>query len=631
MIYFCATSVFHLLMIIYLLETEYKDSNQNTTLILLDHVTNLMKCYPKIKSSDLCNDVICIHTDKDTHENIAKKLDLIEFHDGDKIHFFGKEFVSFYLLQKAAGKAKCIITDEGVLSNVNIKNVIKSNYHAEWFQGRMFDINTIDEAWLMDARVSENDKDIKIRDLKMQETMKQKNFRERYISKLEYIFPREDCVGTIPQICFFDVYYLQIHHCICEELEQFLLEQFADKLCRYDFCIKPHPGEQNYAKYRNVEQKVYKESYIPWEVLRFYEVGIQHEKRIVISYVPSGAILHEKLFFSDETQIIFINKIYERFSKEPIDTYNILPKFLKIYGKQNVYFPESFKEMGDIIAAILKKEPENIIDSLKNEQQKNFEFLAEYYKKSWELKPSLNNYTTLLVLKDGHYKMIEEQKIFTENGKFKFLFPVSFTAKEHLRWYIARSRKVTLRIDQISCLNDNKLFEVDLNTVIYNHGVNRSDGYKDIINLDPRVEFDLPCDKVDKIIISGEWQFDFSYEGLVEIMHKDLSRYDDHIKLLHGDIDERDEQLKILHKDLVERDNHLVAIYKDIKERDNHLKIVYKRLEKSEIHVGLLKEDILKKNEQIKKMQEEIILSEKEQRKITYRGNFLHKLFDKNK
>lgn len=631
MTYFCATSVFHLLMIIYLLETEYKDSTQNTTLILLDHVTNLMKCYQKIKSSGLWNNVVCVHTGKETHEKIAKQLDLIEFHHGDKIHIFGKEFVSFYLLQKAAGNAKCIITDEGVLSNVNIKNVIRKNYHEEWFQGRLFDINSIDEVWLMDARVSENDNDIKLRDLKMQEILKQKDFRKSYVSKLEYIFPRKDCEEIIPQICFFDVYYLQINHCICVELEQYLLEQFADKLSRYDFSIKPHPGERNYEKYRRVEQKIYKESYIPWEVLRFYEDGVPHEKRIVISYVPSGAILHERLFFSDETQIIFINKIYERFSKDSIDTYNILPKFIKVYGKQNVYFPESFTEMEEIIASILKKKPENIIDSLKNEQQKNFEFLMEYYKKNWELKPSLNNYTTLFALKDGHYNMIAEQKICTENGRFKFVFPVSFTVKEHLRWYIARSRKVSLRIDQISCLNGNELIEVGLNTLIYNNCEDRPDGYKDIMILEPCIEFDLPCEKVDKIMISGEWQFDFSYDGLVQIMRKTLTRYDNHIRLLHGDIDERDEQLKALHKDLVERDNHLAAIYKDIKERDNHLKIVYKRLEKSEIHVGLLQEDIAERDEKIIKMQEEITLWKEGKRQPLCKGNFLYKLFDRKK
>lgn len=631
MIYFCATSVFHLLIIIYLLETEYKDSVQNKTLILLDHVTNLMKCYPQIKSSGLWNNVISIHTDKEALENIAKQLDLMEFHDGDKLHILGKEFVSFYLLEKASKKAKCIITDEGVLSNVNIKNGIKINYQEEWFQGRAFDINSIDEVWLMDARVSENDKDIKIRDLKMQEVLKQKDFRERYVSKLECIFPREDCAGTIPQICFFDAYYLQMYHCISVELEQYLLEQLADKLSGYDFTIKPHPGERNYEKYRGVEQKVYKESHIPWEVLRFYEDGSPHEKRIVISYGASGAILHEKLFFGDETQIIFLNKIYEKFSTSSIDTYNILSQFIKIYGNQNVHFPESFAEMGEMIASILKKQPKDILHSIESEQRKNYEFFREYYKKNWELRPSLNNYTTLLTLKDDHYEMVAEQKIYTEDGRFQFVFPVSFTAKERLRWYIARSRKVSLRIDQISCINGSDVFKVDLDALTYNQGEDSLDGYKNMMILEPSVEFDLPCEKVDTIMISGEWRFDFSYDGLVQVLRKNMTRYDNHIKLLHRDIDERDEQLEALHKDLVERDNHLAAIYKDIKERDNHLKIVYKRLEKSEIHVELLMIDITEKDEEIKKLQEEFKLWEKGRRQSSSKGNKLHKLFDKNR
>ncbi|WP_277409223.1 hypothetical protein [Lacrimispora xylanisolvens] len=608
---------------------------QNKTLILLDHVTNLMKCYPQIKSSGLWNDVVSIHTHKEVFENITKQLDLIEFHDGDKLHILGKEFVSFYLLEKASKRAKCIITDEGVLSNVNIKNGIKINYHEEWFQGRAFDINSIDEVWLMDASVSENDKDIKIRDLKMQEVLKQKDFRERYVSKLECIFPREDCAETIKQICFFDAYYLQMYHCISVELEQYLLEQLADKLSGYDFTIKPHPGEQNYEKYRSVEQKIYKESYIPWEVLRFYEDGAPHEKRIVISYGASDEILHERLFFGDETQIIFLNKIYEKFSTSPIDTYNILPQLTKIYGSQNLYFPESFAEMGEIIDCIMKKQPKNIHDSFDSELRKNYEFFTEYYKKNWELKPSLVNYTTLLTLKGDHYEMVAEQKIYTQDGRFQFVFTVSFTAKERLRWYIARSRKVSLRIDQISCINGSEVFEVDLNALTYNQGEDSLGGYRNIMSLEPSVEFDLPCERADTIMISGEWQFEFSHDGLVQVLRKNVTHYNNHIKLLHGEIDERDVQLKALHKDLDERDNHLATIYKDIKERDNHLKIVYKKLEKSEIHVGLLIEDIAERDEKIKKMQEEIKQWKegkiKQQQIPSYEGSFLHRLFNKNK
>ncbi|MGC6173812.1 hypothetical protein [Lacrimispora sp. 38-1] len=622
MIYFCATSVFHLLMIIYLLETEYKDSTQNKTLILLDHVTNLIRCYPKIKNSGLWNDVICVHTDKETTENIAKQLDQIEFQEGDKLHILGKEFVSFYLLYKAEKKATCILTDEGVLANVNIKNRIRIDYHEEWFQGRVFDFSCIDELWLMDARVSENDEKIKIKDLKMQEILKQKDIRERYVSKLELVFPREDCVAKIPQICFFDVYYLQMYHCISEEFEQYLLEQLADKLSGYDFAIKPHPGERNYEKYRNVKQKVYKDSYIPWEVLRFYETECPHKKRIVISYSTTGAIFHDKLLFDDGTQMIFLNKIYEKFCTNPIDTYNILPQFIKIYGGENVYFPESFTELEEIVSSILKKEPQSFeLDAFENEQREYLTFFTEYYKKNWELKPSLNNYTTLLTLRDGRYEMVAEQKIYTEDGNFKFVFPVSFNAKEHVKWYIARSRKVSLRIGQISCINGSEVFDVNLNALFYNLGEDRPDGYKDMVILEPSVEFDLPCEKADKIIISGEWQFDFSYDGLIEILQKNVTRYDQHIKLLHGDIDERD--------------NHLAAIYKDIKERDNHLKIVYKKLEKSEIHVGLLKEDIAERDEKIKKMQEEIKQWKegKSQQQLfpLYKDNFWRRLFNKKK
>lgn len=634
MIYFCATSVFHLLIIIYLLETEYKDSVQNKTLILLDHVTNLMKCYPQIKSSGLWNVVISVHTDKAALEDIVKQLDLIEFHNEDRLHILGKEFVSFYLLEKASKKAKCIITDEGVLSNVNIKEGIRINYHEEWFQGRKFDINSIDEVWLMDARVSENEKDIKIRNLNMQEVLKQKDIKESYVSKLERIFPKEDCVGTIPQICFFDAYYLQMYHCMSEELEQYLLEQLADKLNGYDFFIKPHPGERNYEKYRKVQQKVYKDSYIPWEILRFYENEESSKKRIVISYGASGAVLHEKLFFGDETQMIFLNKIYDKFSTSSIDTFNILPQFTKIYGNQNVYFPESFTEMGEIIASILKKELPKDFDSFEKEQRKNYEFFLEYYKKNWELRPSLNNYTTLLALKNDHYEMLEEQKIHTEDGRFQVVFSVSFTAKEHLKWYIARNRKISLKLDQISCINGSEVWEIDLNCLVYNLGEDRPDEYKDMVVLEPSVEFDLPCEKTDKIIISGKWKFDFSYDGLAQVLRKNVTRYDNHIKLLHRDIDGRDEQLKLLHKDLAERDNHLDAIYKDIKERDNHLKIVYKKLEKNEIHVGLLKEDIVERDEKIKSLQQEIALwqsGKKQQQLTSLQGGFLQRLFNKNK
>lgn len=521
MIYFCATSVFHLLMIIYLLEIEYKDSTQDKTLILLDHVTNLIRCYPKIKNSGLWNDVICVHTDEETTENIAKQLDQIEFQKGDKLHIFGKEFVSFYLLNKAEKKATCILTDEGVMADVNIKNRIKIDYLEEWFQGRTFDFSCLDELWLIDARVSENDEKIKIKDLKMQEVLKQKDIRERYVSKLELVFPRKDCVAKIPQVCFFDVYYLQIYHCISEEFEQYLLEQLVDKMSGYDFAIKTHPDEPNYEKYRNVKQKVYKDSYIPWEVLRFYETECPHKKRIIISYSATGAIYHDKLLFDDGTQIIFLNRIYEKFCTNPIDTYNILPQFTKIYGEENVYFPESFTELEEIVSLILKKEPQSFeLNAFEKEQHEYLEYFTEYYKKNWELKPSLNNYTTLLTLEDGHYKTIAEQKIYTVDGKFKFIFQVTINTKKHIKWYIARSRKVSLRIGQISCINDSEVLNVDINALIYDQGEDRPDGYKDMVILEPSVEFDLPCEKADKIIITGEWQFDFSYDGLIEILRK---------------------------------------------------------------------------------------------------------------
>lgn len=634
MIYFCATSVFDLLIIVYLLETEYKDVAQNKTLILLDHVTNLMKCYPKITSSGFWNDVICIHTDKEKHENITKQLDLINFRDGDIIHLLGKEFASFYLLQRAAGKAKCIITDEGVLTNVNIKNVIDISYNKDWLSGIPFDMNHVDEAWLMDAKVSENDENIKIKDLNMHDTLKQRGFRERYVEKLESIFSREDCVSAIPQICFFDVYYLQMYHCISAELEQYLLEQLAEELQNYDFIIKPHPGERNYRKYKNVEVNLYKESYIPWEVLRFYEDVESKKKRIVISYVPSGAILHERLFYDDGTHIIFINKIYEKFSKGTIDIYNNLNKFIEIYGDDRVYFPETFAEMGKIIASIGNKETGNYIDKLKIEQQKNFDFLADYYKNSWEMKPTLNNYTTLFMSKDGTYEKISELDCYTDNGSFNFEFSVTLKAKERLRWYITRNRKVSLKTLRIRCINNNGIYDIDLNSFIYHYAEDRPDGYKEIMIQDPVVEFDMPCEFANMIVISGEWKFDYSYDGVIQLLNKNSERFNDHIKLLHQDINERDKQFKMLHNDLIERDNHLTEIYKDIKERDNHLKIVYKRLEKSEIHVALLKQDIVKRDITIGCLHDETLeLENGKKQKLTksYNGSFWHKLIKKRK
>ena len=621
MIYFCATSVFHLLIIIYLLETEYKDVAQNKTLILLDHVTNLMKCYPKLINSGFWEDVICIHTEEETSENIAKQLDSIEFYEKDIIHILGKEFVSFYLLHKVSGRAKCIITDEGVLTNVNIKNIINTSYNKNWFSGIPFDMNCIDEVWLMDARVSENDENIKIKDLRMQETLMQKSFRERYVKKLESIFPRKDCINVVPQICFFDVYYLQLYHCISSELEQYLLEQLADELKDYDFIIKPHPGERNYNKYKNIETNIYKESYIPWEVLRFYEKENYNKKRIVIAYVPSGAILHEKLFYNDETHIIFINKIYEKFSKGPIDIYNNLKKFIETYGNDRVYFPESFAEMRKIVSSIMNKEMGNYTNDLLIEQQKMFGFLADFYKENWEMKPNINNYTTLLISKNGGYEKISELNCYTKDGNFDFEFSVSISCKERLRWYISRSRKVSLKNLQIKCINSNGIYNIDLSNIIYHHAEDRPDGYIEVMILDPVIEFDMPCESADKIIISGEWKFDYSYDGLVKLLYKNSDRFNDHIKLLHRDINERDNQLRMLHNDILERDNHLTAIYNDIKERDNHLKIVYKKLEKSEIHVGLLKEDIIKKDVTIKSLHEEIFQWESGKKHNTTRSN----------
>lgn len=607
MIYFCATSVFHLLVIIFLLETEYKDSKQQKTLILLDHVTNLMKYYSRLKDSGLWENVICIHTDKESHENIRAQLDSINFFEGDKFHFFGREFVSFSLLKKARGKAECIITDEVVLSYADVRKTILADYHSEWFQGVEFDFNSIDQIWMLDAEGSVNDDTFVVKDLNARERMGEPQFRKSYIGKLECIFPREGSDKFIHQICFFDVYYLQLFRCMSQELEKYLLEELADTLNPWDFAIKPHPGEKNYEKYENIESYIINNSDIPWEVMHFYNENRFTDKQIVISSCSSGALLNERLFFGDNTKIIFLNKIYEKYTNNSIDIYQTLPQFIKLYGEKNVYFPESFAELKQMVSLILGEDYLDLQEDYKKEQERFFAFLLQYYLNTWKLCPSLINFSSLLVLKDGKFMPIAERRISTKDGRFKISFSINKdNGKEHVRWYIVRSRKVSLRIDKIECKNETNTILIDLNTLTYRLGEAQGDGYTDMTIVEPSLEFDLPDEAVQEITISGTWKFDFSFEGMLDLLRKNIRRYDEHVKLLHKDIDERDSQLSALHKDLEERDHHLSLIYGDIKERDNHLKTVYKRLEKSEIHVELLKDDIAEKDEKIAELQVEL-------------------------
>lgn len=593
MIYFCATSVIHLLIILFLLETEYKDSKKRNTLILLNHVDNLMACYERLCDSNLLDNIIVIYSDKASHKDITMQINQIQFYTEDILHLFGLEYVSFSLLKYAPVGVTCIYTDEGITSKIDFKRLINIYYHEEWFDGEKFDYTKICEVWMMDARVSCNSSDLKVKDMYMVQKLKDKDMRKRYLEKVKLIFPEEECKLPNVPVVFFDAYYLQMFGKMSYSMEKYLLERLVESVEGFGLIIKPHPGERNYDKYSKMKQYIWPQTFIPWEVIRFYEeerggVG----RKIVIAYNMTGAIMHEKsLFPNSDVHIIVLSKLYDRFSDGSTMVSPLPTHYLDIYGSENLYYPSSFAELRALVSALLTDSPIKPFEQdLDVENARMLEWVSKEYAKAWHVLPDIYNYTTLMERKNNQTKTIQEKKIVANrNGKFEFQFILDHKYK-CLTWYIIRKRKILLKLDKIEYKVNELYKKIDLSQIKYNLTEMNADGFYEFLTLDPLLDLEF-SEETSEINICGEWIFDDSYEHLTSMYHSVLNRYDSTLQEIKEKLSYYDNHVKVLTKEIDERDCHIDVLHKEIDERDRHINILLNRIQtKDEIIRGIREE-----------------------------------------
>ena len=87
-------------------------------------------------------------------------------------------------------------------------------------------------------------------------------------------------------------------------MEEYLLRAGLRVLSNLEYMIKPHPADDIDDKYEDVS-KVCGNAEVPWEVTRLYD---RHKQtKILISFVPTGAILND-FFFGEKRNMLFFEQ-----------------------------------------------------------------------------------------------------------------------------------------------------------------------------------------------------------------------------------------------------------------------------------------------------------------------------------
>ena len=623
MVYFCCTSMFQVFVILFMMKSEYKTTDKKKVLILLDHVHSLMMIKDNLVNSKLFDEVIVLHTENTSFNEIDEQLDKKVVFSGDiTFHLMGREYVGFSIYNKLADSSKIILTCETIMSNIDIKYSINEFYKKDWFQGKDFNFDKIKEIWTWDSRLTITNYGLPEKQLDIINALKNAEFKADFLELLKVIFSIDNSTSSdeTNSLIYFDTYLLTANNMVSGDVEILLLSEIAGALNEFGLTIKRHPGDRNKEKYKALNTPVMSNSYVPWEVLRLLELeNSDHDKQYIYLTYGSTALFHERWLFNNyDSHLIFLDKILSQYSDISFSTNDFMTKFIEIYGDKNIYFPLNFTEIREIVCRIKKPAYAEKIDfkvALLDEKDRISKWFIQKYKNSWETIPSKSNITSIMADYGDGYTIVAEIPFSIEKRSdfsFRFILPTDKRKEvKKLMWYSVRGRMAKIKINHISCENNAKEVMIDQSLLRYD-GQADQDGFIQTLSYDPCIEI-LYGGEITSVIIKGEWEFSDSYQSYLELHNKIVERYariiDEQVKVnnkLMLDISERDKVIREVSDRVIERDNVIKEIADRVIERDNVIKEIADRVIERDNVISQITDNVNAKELQIHQLVEDI-------------------------
>lgn len=562
MLYFLVTSVYHIVITLYIIKTKYIGDGRRKKLLLLDHVDNLVKLEPALKKCSFLDETAFIHTDKQERQVIDAQLKQFHFTSADVFHLFGWEYCGMSLAKKCKKTSKVILVEEGLYALCDLQKSIDDFHRLQ--EGCQIDAGLFSEIWkTADAEtlIDENERCV---DLQMDVRLKNKAFRSEFSKDLAAIFQLKEKALLTCDAVLFDSYYWHVEAGMPEDEEELFLQETLNCLGNADVIIKPHPGERNYLKYDSLGCRIVKQPEVPYEVYSFMDKG---KKQILLSSVPTGALTHKQFLFPDNnTVIIYLYQIYRHYHI-PM---NALSRIAYIeQGAQDgavgqVFFPHTFAELKKIVREINGQfmGEEEYREEETKETERMLSWYAGKYKEAAGCLPNVINLTTLQGLDNGVFKNLDEAAMKADGThRFKFEFRVKEQGIRTFRWYLARRVKVDIKEVKITAVCAGLEHTLADTALSYLDSACGTDGFVSFYRVDPCVDFSVDMD-CDAVRIEAVMRFDKTYDHFVDTLYGLAENIESQWMLergqLHREIEKRDEILieerKKLHREIDNRD-----------------------------------------------------------------------------
>lgn len=350
-----------------LAKTKYKDFDN--IMIILDYLKTANNICKDMNKIDIWNKVILIEeytlrkeyniSDNDVDNKllehyISEKLinEEIDIQRIDTLNLFlFSNTTSIFLLKN---------------SNLSTKNVLEEGtqtYMVENFKQWHKYLNKIDKILLFNPKLYIGNKylnnleKIEVSEfLKNRDYFKEINFEYRRI--FNYSFQEE-----WESLFLFENISRKGCELISRYEEKLFLENFSKCIEDIEVKYKPHPSNYNVDSsnfgidYKNGQYMGYELKFInnitdiPWECIYMDNIN-ENKEKIYFTYY-STAVFNNKIIFQDfdNSKLILLYKLIN-YSDYYIEKF--IEKYIDVYGKQNIFIPNNFYELAEIISSLKK-------------------------------------------------------------------------------------------------------------------------------------------------------------------------------------------------------------------------------------------------------------------------------------
>ena len=382
---------------------EYK--NCAKILVIADSaIKSCRELVVRLKDLAIWDEVILIH-EKDTPvEQVESQVNAVIAREFDVLHFFSYgHLFSRIFLNNIPDCMRVILTEEGKMTYKPIAEYNKWRQYFVYNSGGLeqrysvIDWDRIDEVWVFDPRLRDGSLARPVKEIDLSSILKDPEETKEAINKLNYIFDYQYKDNHF-EIVYFDNYFSSIN-ILSLAAERYFLSKVNEIREGYDLYIKTHPGEEKglaEIRFEGLNVKFINNS-VPWEVIYLNHIFHHGDDKLVLlapsSTAAHNSILIGKYFGINQCYLVLLVDILKDYLRVNIleDDREYIMRFIKVYGRDRVFLPQTFIEAKEVIRSIFASRPDQIkkieFKDLYNEVNKELTWLKKQYLNCYQYLP----------------------------------------------------------------------------------------------------------------------------------------------------------------------------------------------------------------------------------------------------